>query len=145
MSWSIFKYWCFYDFPINHQIDSSEVTQSEQYTKFPRTSVDTSKSDIPIVKSFESSNWNYDVTPQDLSRHLGISLSASSKTINKAKKRFLCSTILPLAIIYIMDQLFTRKTLQGDYYTDKMRVSCKFLEGNIYSQLFVNKVYFSRI
>ena len=43
------------------------------------------------------------------------------------------------------DRLFSRKTLPGDWYTDKMDARCKSLEGHKYAQVFANKAYFSRI
>eukprot|EP00957_Ditylum_brightwellii_P058334 4422729-Ditylum_brightwellii.AAC.1 len=67
------------------------------------------------------------------------------KTLRKTTQKFLRSDILPLARRYRMDQMLTRKTLQGQWATDTMDGKCKSLDGNKYAQVLANKSYFAKI
>ena len=86
-----------------------------------------------------------DVTSQDLSKSWGISVPTATKTLKKTTPKFLHSAVLPLSRIYRTDQLFSRKTLLGDWSNDTMDVRRKSLEENKYAHVFANTEYFSRI
>ena len=102
-------------------------------------------SDVPNTHTFQSSYRHSDVTAQYLSECWGISISTAANTLKKATQKFLRSAVLLLSRRYITDLVFTRKTLRGYWSTDTMDERCKSLEGNKYAQVFVNKVFFSRI
>ena len=90
-----------------------------------KPSIDPGKSDMTITHTFQSSDRNLYVTAQDLSESWGISISTSANTLKKTTQNFLRRSVLPLSRRYIMDQVFTRKTLRGDWYMDKMYSRCK--------------------
>ena len=137
---------------INRRIASiSKVTttpsdQSNDTTFLQRNEeMDSGKSDIPTLNTFQSSERHTDVTPQSLSERWGISLATATKTLQKTTQRFLRSAVLPLSRRYRVDRMFTRKTLSGSWSTDTMDGRCKTLDGNKFAQVFANKAYFSRI
>ena len=106
-----------------------------------KPSIDPGKSDVPITHKFQSSDRHSDVTAQDLSECLGISISTSANTLKKNTQKFLRSAVLTLSRRYITDQVFTRNTLQGNWSTDTKDVRCKSLEGNRYAEGFANKEF----
>ena len=110
-----------------------------------KPSFDMVKSDVPFTHAFHSSDRHTDVTAQDISERWGISVPTATKTLKKTTQKFLRSAVLPLCRRYRTDQVFSRKTLLGDWSTDTMDARCKSLEGNKYAQVFANKAYFSRI
>ena len=134
---------------INRAIASMKVTHdvtSHNKDNLTRDeSIDTGQSDVPLLKTFQSSNRHSDVSPEELSERWGISVATAAKTLKKTTQKFLRSAILPLARRYRTDRVFTRKTLAGDWSTDTMDGRCKSLEGNRYAQVFANKAYFSHI
>ena len=107
-----------------------------------KPSIDPGKSDVPIMHKFKSSDRQLDVTAQDLSEIWGISISTAANILLKTTQKFLRIAILPLSRIYRTDQLFTRKTLRGYWSTGTIDARCKSLEGNRYTQVFVNKAFF---
>ena len=109
------------------------------------SSIDLGKSDMPITHIFQSSDRNLDVTAQYLSERWGISISTAANTLKKNAQEFLRSAVLLLSRRYRTDQVSTRKTLRGDWYTDTMDARCKKLEGNKYAPVFANKGFLSCI
>ena len=108
-------------------------------------SIDVGTTDVPILKSFQSSDRHTDVSPEDLSERWGISVATAIKTLAKTTQRFLRSAVLPLSRRYRVDRVFTRKTLKGQWSTDTMDGRCTSIEGNKYAQVFANKSYFARL
>eukprot|EP00957_Ditylum_brightwellii_P132013 10065712-Ditylum_brightwellii.AAC.1 len=84
--------------------------------------------------TFQSTDWHTDVSPEDLSKQWHISVNWAMKMLRKTTQKFLRSAILPLPRRYHMDQVFTRKTLQGQWAADTMDIRCKSLDGNKYAQ-----------
>ena len=76
--------------------------------------------DVPITHTFQSSDRHSDVTAKDPSEHWGMIISTAANTLHKTTQKFLHRSVLPLSRRYRMDQVFTRKTLQWDWYTDTM-------------------------
>ena len=60
-------------------------------------------------------------------------------------QKFLHCAILLLSRRYRADQVFTRKTLSGDWSTDIIDGRCKSLDGIKYAQVFSNTHYFSQV
>ena len=68
---------------------------------------DIGTSDVPDLKTFQSSEHHTDVSAYDLSERWGISLSQATITLKKTMQKFLCSTVIPLARIYRTDRVLT--------------------------------------
>ena len=82
--------------------------------------LDSGKSNVPASNTFSRSEEHSNVTPQDLSEIWGISLSIAFMLLHITTQKFLCSSILKLAIRYRTDQVFARNTLLGEWSTDTM-------------------------
>ena len=101
--------------------------------KLGKPSIDPGKSDVPITHTFQSSDRHSDVTAKDPSEHWGMIISTAANTLHKTTQKFLHIAVLLLSRIYRTDQVFTRKTLRGDWSTDKMYAGFKSPEGNKYT------------
>ena len=83
---------------IVRKISSTKTTKMET---IPTPNEDLiGRGDIPIIKTFQSSDRNSDVSPQSLSERWGISIPTAALTLKKTTQRFLRSAILPLGRRY---------------------------------------------
>ena len=101
--------------------------------------------DISRPNVFQSSNRHTDVSAEDLSERWCISLKPAKETLKKTTHRFIRSALLPLSRRYRADRMFNKKTLIGAWSCDTLDGRTKSLDGNGYTQVFVNKQYFAKI
>ena len=81
---------------------------------------DIATSDITDLNILQSSERHTDVTTYDLSDLWAINLSQATRTLKKTTEKFLHSAVIPMDRRYLMDRVFTRKTLQGKWSCDTM-------------------------
>ena len=86
---------------------------------------DIGTSDVPDLKTFQSSERHTDVNAYDLSEIWGIRLYQDTITLNKTMQKFLHISVITLARRYCTDRVFTRKTLPGQWLCDTMNGRCK--------------------
>ena len=68
---------------------------------------DIETSDVPDLKTFQSSERHTYDTAYGLIEQWGISLSQATITLKKTMQKFLCSTVIMLARIYRTDRVLT--------------------------------------
>ena len=107
--------------------------------------IDIGTSYVTHLKTFQISDYHTDVTAYDLSEKWGIKLAQATKKLNKTTFKFLLSGVIKLSRRYRKDRVFTRKVLQGQWSCHMMNGRLISMDGNQYSQLFVNNSYFSKV
>ena len=107
--------------------------------------IDISNSDIPYINTFQSSERHTDVISYDMSEWWVIILTQANIALKKTTQKFLYRAVLPLASRYRMENVFTVKTLQGQWLCGTMNGRCKSKYGNQYDQVFANNSYFVEV
>ena len=99
--------------------------------------------DIPLSRTFQSTERHSSVTPSDLSERWYIGLGQATQTLKVTTQRLVCSAILPLARRYRADRMFIRPRIRGTIYMDTMNGRYKSLDGNKHAQIFANESFFA--
>ena len=100
---------------------------------------DIGTSDVPYLKTFQSSNRHTDVTAYDFIERWGISLSQSNITLKNNTQKSLHGAVLLLSRRNHMDIVFTIKTLQVQWSCDTINRRFKSMDDNQNTQVFANK------
>ena len=101
--------------------------------------------DLPQAKTFQSKELYSTISPGELSEWWQIGLEQARDTISKTTQRLTCSSVIPLMRRYKAYRVFQTKSITGMWATDTMNKRVKFLEGNLYAQVFSNGTYFAEI
>ena len=128
-----------------NKVISEETSEKTNSPLIRDESIDPGKSDVPLMKSFQSTERHTDVSPESLSERWNINIATAINTLKRTTQKFLRSAVLPLSRRYRADRVFYRKTLSGKWSTDTMDGRVKSLAGNRYAQVFANYAYFARI
>ena len=100
---------------------------------------DIETSNVPDLKTLQSSESHTDVTVYDFSDQWGRILYQDTRKLNKTTQEFVCSAALPLDRRYHMYRVLTTKTLQGQLLCDTMKGRSKSMDDNQYDHVFENK------
>ena len=70
--------------------------------------------DVPVAKTFVSTERHTSVKPEDLRKRWGIGLQQAKETLNRTTHKFVQSATMPLGHRYRADQHFEKPRLRGD-------------------------------
>ena len=129
---------------MDRKISSMKVTQ-EVPVLIRNEELDIGTSDVPDLKTSQSSERHTDVTAYDLSERWGISLAQSTITLKNTTQKFLPSAVIPLARRYHTDRVFTRNILQVQWSCDTINRRCKSIDGNQYAKEFSKKSHSDKV
>ena len=100
-------------------------------------------SDLPGLKTFQSSERHTSITPEAISEMWQIGVAQARKTIQVTTQRGVRSAIMPMARRYRSDRMFQQRRLWQRFYTDTMFASHKSINGNTCAQIFANESFFA--
>lgn len=115
---------------------------SEHY--FPQlASVTHDTLDIPVRRTFVSTERHARITAENLSERFGIGIARARETLRATLQKGVRSAILPLGRRYRADRMFGRRRLEGRFSSDTAWFKVKSLRGNVASQIYYHKCGFS--
>ena len=88
------------------------------------------KDDLPMAKTFHSTERKQNVSAADISERWFIGLQHAANTIKATTERLLRSRILPLARRYRAERMYERPRFRGVIYTDTLNRRVTLLDGN---------------
>ena len=95
--------------------------------------------DVPVRPTFVSTERHSNVTAENLSERLGISVGRARATLKATLQRGTRSAILPLGRRYRADRMLLKPRLHGKFSTDPAYFKKKSIRGNIASQIYFHK------
>lgn len=99
--------------------------------------------DVPVRKTFISTDRHEKATAEALSERFGIGIHRARSTLQATLQRGTRSAILPLERRYRADRRFGKKRLHTTISTDTAYFPCRSLRGNVASQVYWEKCGFS--
>jgi hypothetical protein len=123
---------------------SKRLISSCRVHTMPRTrKVQEVLTDVKGPPTFVTEDRRADVSPQALADRWMIGLEQAKLTLKATTQRFLRSALLPTSRRYKADRMFTRPTLQGEWFTDTVFGPVKSKDGNNCGQIYANGAYFA--
>ena len=103
------------------------------------------KEDLPMAKTFQSTERKQKVSAADNSERWFIGLQQAANTIKATTQRLLRSAIIPLARRYSADRMYERPRFRGVVYMDTLNGKVTSLDGNMYAQVFATSDFFATV
>jgi len=135
--------------PTNEKLSEAEIFNMDGVLSRLISSVKISKvvqvQDVPAARTFESKERHTSVTPEDLSELWLIGLGQARETLKRTTQRIVRSAVMPLARRYWANQIFEKRQLRGQWFTDTLDGRVTNKDGNRYGQVFANRGYFATV